>query len=163
MKLPLETRFWSKVDIRSPDECWPWKASCSKQTGYGKFGKGGKYGGWIEAHRVAYELTNGPVPPGFLVMHSCDYRPCCNPLHLFAGTTLDNILDKVRKGIHRWKTPYGETAGTAKLTRVQVAEIKSRHVIGDSRAALARDYGVSWTQIARIVTGRSWAWLQKEL
>jgi hypothetical protein len=30
--------------------------------------------------------------------HSCDNPPCCNPTHLFEGSTLDNIRDAAAKG-----------------------------------------------------------------
>lgn len=29
---PLIVRFWSKVDIRADNECWPWKASFRRKV-----------------------------------------------------------------------------------------------------------------------------------
>ena len=37
---PLADRFWEKVDVHGPDECWPWKASNVK--GYGQLRVGTK-------------------------------------------------------------------------------------------------------------------------
>ena len=86
-------KFWSMVDIRSEDKCWPW-------LGNTKIGKrGGEYG-YLSfegknrlAHRVAFKLTMGhyPEPMG---RHLCDNDICCNPLHVIEGTHSDNMKDK---------------------------------------------------------------------
>lgn len=83
-------RFWGKVDRRGPDECWPWLAG--KWEGYGRF--------WIDgrttsAHRVAYELTFGPISPGMQIDHvaarGCTRRDCVNPAHLEEVTLGENV------------------------------------------------------------------------
>jgi hypothetical protein len=90
-------RFRAKVDVRGPDECWPWMA-CLNTYGYGAFTIG--YGAarrTEKAHRVAFFLEHGrwPVPYGY---HRCDNRPCCNPAHIFEGTAVDNNADMRAKG-----------------------------------------------------------------
>lgn len=83
-----EERFWSGVDRRGPDECWPWlRYKCPK--GYG----------WISwegrntcAARVACILVNGPMPKGYETDHLCRNPPCCNPRHLEAVPRRINIL-----------------------------------------------------------------------
>lgn len=50
------------------------------------------------AHRVAWELTYGPIPNGLRVLHTCDNPRCVNPGHLMLGTQSDNIADSMRKG-----------------------------------------------------------------
>lgn len=90
---PIEERFWSKVDRRGPDECWPWTA-CYSRNGYGWFGVNGK--GWV-ATRMAWFLTHGSPPDGF-VCHRCDNPQCVNPAHLFVGSHTDNMRDAVAKG-----------------------------------------------------------------
>jgi HNH endonuclease len=50
------------------------------------------------AHRLVWEYTYGPIPEGFQVLHHCDNPPCCNPEHLFLGTSLDNNRDRDAKG-----------------------------------------------------------------
>ena len=51
-------KFWKKVVAGTPTQCWEW-IGAKKPTGYGnvrinKICKG--------AHRVAWELTYGPIP-----------------------------------------------------------------------------------------------------
>lgn len=52
----------------------------------------------IGAHRAAYIESNGEIPEGCVVMHSCDNRRCVNPEHLSVGSQSDNLRDMVDKG-----------------------------------------------------------------
>lgn len=93
---PMLDRFWSRVDERGPDECWEWTGG-RMVRGYGVFWpiKGGADG----AHRVMWQLHHRlPIPPGRVVMHSCDNPPCVNPAHLSVGTHSDNHWDAAHKG-----------------------------------------------------------------
>lgn len=93
--IPIEQRFWDKVDRRGPQDCWEWTAA-KDARGYGRVGS--KRPRTELAHRVAYRLTKGEIPSGMLVCHSCDNPPCCNPEHLFVGTDADNNKDMHTKG-----------------------------------------------------------------
>jgi hypothetical protein len=86
--------FWDWVEVGAEDQCWPWRRSVTPK-GYGQ-----AYldGGQKRAHRVAYRLRHGFIPPGLHVCHSCDNPRCCNPAHLWVGTNADNMRDKARKG-----------------------------------------------------------------
>lgn len=88
----LKTRFLRKVDKKGPNDCWNWAASTA--TGYGKLTINHKT---VLAHRVAWNLVNGPIPKDMLVLHKCDNSLCCNPNHLSIGTQKDNVRDCSRK------------------------------------------------------------------
>ena len=90
-RLEFEERFWSKADwdIRSPDRCWNWLAAKST-NGYGRFQIARHVIG--AAHRVAYELEVGPIPPGKYLDHLCRNRSCVNPEHLEPVTSRENTL-----------------------------------------------------------------------
>lgn len=87
--------FWSQVD--APDDegaCWLWRAAINP-SGYGALARNGRT---LRAHREAYRLVSGSIPPGVMVLHKCDVRACVNPDHLFLGTADDNTQDMISKG-----------------------------------------------------------------
>jgi len=92
--IPLADRFWASVDIRGPDECWPWLGR-RLPRGYGVIAVGREK---RRAHRVAWELTCGAIPAGLNVCHRCDHPPCCNPAHLVLWTQAENMADAAAKG-----------------------------------------------------------------
>ncbi len=95
-RVPLAERFWTKVD--KTVGCWLWTAYCD-DGGYGVVGRPG--GQLDKAHRVAWELTYGPIPLGLHVLHNCpggDNPACVCPEHLWLGTHSDNMRDAVAKG-----------------------------------------------------------------
>jgi hypothetical protein len=61
--------FWDRVDRRADDECWDWNGlrqqSRKNPTPYGVLGWKGKNS---RAHRVAYELANGAIPEGMMLV-----------------------------------------------------------------------------------------------
>jgi len=123
------------------------------RNGYGSYYLGKNQ--TMSAHRFAYENRYGPIPDGMCVCHRCDVRSCVNPDHLFLGTALENILDKVSKG----RQTRGEAMHTAKLTREKVLEIRRIPRVRGDRVALAAIYGVVPDTISDIRCGKSWGFL----
>ena len=169
----LEARFWPKVQ-KSAD-CWLWTAA-THRNGYGKIGAGRQGDGTLLAHRVAWELTYGPISDGLWVLHHCDNPPCVRPDHLFLGTVKTNGQDMSAKGrghlqkhpelaprgprngahTHPERVLRGEATGNAKLTAARVQEIRAGYAAGKRIAELARGYGVSWSNVKFIVSGQHW-------
>jgi DNA-binding MarR family transcriptional regulator/transcriptional regulator with XRE-family HTH domain len=88
-------RFWGNIDVRGKYECWEWTAG-KAGVGYGRFRLGRKS---LYAHRVMYEIKSGEkIPPGMVVMHTCDNPGCVSPEHLVLGTTAENMRDRDTKG-----------------------------------------------------------------
>lgn len=166
--------FWSRVLKTDGDECWLWQKGTTK-SGYGQINarKISKYP--MTCHRIAWELTYGPIPDGLHVLHECDNPPCCRPSHLFLGTQVINNEDRQKKGrtasgdkngsrTKRERNPFvvnggsgltGQSHPMAKLSDEQVLILLNEFSAGASKAALARKYCISNTHIARLVYGRS--------
>lgn len=156
---PLSERFWERVDVRGPDECWPWLGSKDK-AGYGLINAGGDE--WHRTRRVSrvcWTLCFGPIPEGMDVLHSCDFPPCCNPRCFFLGTDKDNAQDRAQKGRSVTPDNSGEKHGLAKLTAIQVDEI--RRAPGRYREIAAR-FGIGRGHVSQIKTGKRWASTQQE-
>jgi HNH endonuclease len=147
----LPAIFWNKVQVGKVTECWPWTGTI-RADGYGQVGFSK---GYELSHRMAWLFIYGEIPFGMNVLHKCDFRKCCNPLHLFLGTLDDNNKDRARKG--RSCPCPGEANGRAKLRGDQVKEIRRRYKYGlRTIFQLANDYSVTPAAIRFIVTGRHW-------
>lgn len=145
-------RFWSKVNILTPDLCWEWTGRRTVAN-YGSIYVSGRT---LAAHRLSFFLTTG-IWSQIYICHKCDNPPCCNPNHLFEGTAEVNGQDAVSKGrnnnIHTKGHARGQFHGLAKLTVEQVFEIRSSK---ETRAKLATRFGVSVTTIRSAQISRTW-------
>lgn len=149
--MTLQERFWSKVDRRGEDECWNWIAQVD-HNGRGRFKLNYKP---EYASRVAWVLTNGEIPhPSLNVLHHCDNGKCVNPKHLYLGNHYANMRDMAKR--HR-RNQRGEKNNHAKLTQVQIDEIRDKFRNRISKKDLALEYEVSKQAIHCIVTGKRWS------
>jgi hypothetical protein len=95
--MTLSQRFDAKWMPEPTTGCHLWLGKSDGR--YGRFWIGSRLDGtWRRSHRVAWELTHGPVPDGLHVLHRCDTPSCCNVAHLFIGTHDDNMADMAAKG-----------------------------------------------------------------
>jgi hypothetical protein len=145
---PLEQRFWSKVDRSG--ECWLW-TDCTYEFGYGQFSFTGEDGKrkTVGAHRMAYELTHGPLNDGQWVLHHCDVPNCVRPDHLFIGDHKANMEDAQIKG--RLHTPRPKKQ---KLTVAQVYEVRRLVASGEKQIRVAERFGISETQVSLLMQGK---------
>jgi hypothetical protein len=155
----LIARFWERVERRGPDDCWPWLgARNDRDYGVGWDGKRTRL-----AHRIAWFLTHGEWPVDCLC-HRCDNPPCCNPAHAFEGSRADNLADMRKKGraapMPR-RDLHGEHHPGVQLTEASVREIIARGEGGEPYASLALEFGVTASNIAAILNGRSWKHLPR--
>lgn len=169
--------FWSRVERREEGECWPWRGSITRH-GYGQFAP--RKGVNLRAHRVAYELSVGPIPDGLTLDHLCGVKHCVNPAHLEPVTALENVQRyaaarraathcrhghsmadaytvRTRPGHRRCRTcDLGRKAAlrTDAAWRVttpeQVAEITARLAAGERPAYIARAMGLDPHRVDRV-------------
>lgn len=104
--VPIEKRFWQKVDKNGPGGCWLWTAS-HNGLGYGKIAV--TTGVFIYAHRYAYETLVGPIPDDRPHLdHLCRVPSCVNPEHLEPVTCGENLRrGKESRGAAGWQQPHG--------------------------------------------------------
>lgn len=142
------SRFEAK--IRKSEGCWEWTASCAGK-GYGQM-KLPKQRRQEYSHRLAYLIYVGQIPPKTDVCHTCDNPKCCNPKHLFLGTSHDNHVDMVNKDRHL----PGERNGNSVLSDGEVRQIRSCLKAGIVQTKIAAMFNVSQITISRINTGARW-------
>ena len=140
-------RFWSKVKAATDFQCWDWTGT-KNAKGYGRVMRRKKF---YAAHRIAYELVNGPIPEASLIRHTCDNPACCNPRHLLPGTCQQNMDDAVT----RKRMACGERSGRTRLTVADVAYIRENPE-RVTQVELAARYGMAESSISYIRSGRSW-------
>lgn len=148
-----QMRFWSKVDMRGPRECWEWQASLTT-SGYGRF-KIASYE-MVTASRFALISTKREEPAGMHVLHHCDNPPCCNPAHLYFGTPQQNVEDKLRRGRARSGNQSGANNGAAKLSDDQLRLVVQRINEGWNNKQIAADLPISHSMVSLIRLGRMW-------
>lgn len=143
--MTLEERI-AYYSTPAPNGCIEWRGS-KDRDGYGQIN--GR-----RAHRAAYELINGPIPDGMVVLHSCDNPSCINPKHMKIGTQRDNVHDMLNKG--RRHSSKGARNSSAKLSEKDVLAIRNDpRILRD----IAKDYGISISLASQIRLRQAWSHL----
>lgn len=130
-------RFWKNVNKLPGAGCWEWMATRSVRTSRNTR-RGAGYGNFmvtalsrVAAHRFSWEIHNGPIPEGLIIMHICDNPPCVRPDHLKLGTYKENSQDALAKGRastgerHRLATEAGLARGRETLAARRASETGS--------------------------------------
>lgn len=152
--------FWGKVDQSST--CWEWKGPKAK-NGYGTFSGLYRVFKTTWAHRLAYLITRGPIPPGLEILHSCDHRSCVNPDHLSLGTRKENMRQASERGkLFHWTRPRGESNLSSKLTEMQVKQVIKLSSEGYSKNQICKEFNISRCTVHRLTKGKSWKHLRLE-
>ena len=173
------SRFWSHINILSEGECWLWN-SYKGRDGYGRFSLKNKL---YRSHVLAKFLDSKVWPYNLLTCHTCDTPLCCNPSHLWLGTSAENIADRDVKGrttkgdnhwtrtnpekiprgdkcgarLHPETRPRGENSKLAKILESDVLEIRRLRIEDNlTISKIASMYGLGESQTSRIIKRQSW-------
>ena len=139
-------------------DCINWSRSLG-HNGYGLTTRNNKT---YRAHRLAYCDYHGidhSDIKGMVVRHTCDNRKCINPEHLVIGTHQDNMDDMKKRN----RTAKGEAHGRAKLSEVDIKTIRDRYIRGSKvhgSTAIAKDFGVAFQTVSKIVNRHRWQSVQ---
>lgn len=158
--MSVEKHLWRRTKTGQPHECWLWGGP-DNGNGYGVIGRNKEHPN-LYAHRVSWELHNGPIPDGMFVLHRCDVRNCVNPRHLYLGDQAANMLDMAVKC---------RAAGRdRRLSLDAVADIRANYRRGSTKANggvpetysqqwFAIKYGVDRTTISNVLVRKTFYWL----
>ena len=148
--MTIAERFWIKVNIGGPYDCWLWTAA-RNHSGYGLFKPRDSNCQGCTAHRYAWILTHGPISSrSLLICHRCRNRHCVNPAHLYLGTSSNNQQDSIREGTFHAFTRTGVCNPLARFTEADVVAIRESFL---SNAALGRHFRVNPSLISRVRLG----------
>jgi len=138
-------RYFNQHVHTVTDDCtlWPYgEDGC----GYGLISRIGK------VHAMACAERHGPRPEGMEARHSCRNRRCFNPKHLQWGTHAENAADMVE---HETQA-RGESHGSAKLTELDVLQIRRMLGIGARQVDMATQFGIAQCSVSEIKQRKTW-------
>jgi hypothetical protein len=110
-------RFWEKVRVAGPDECWEWQGAVKKSNGYGVLSVPGNNRVQLTAHRISALIHFGMISRRHLVCHHCDNKLCVNPRHLYVGNHWTNARDMMERGRGRGQWQPGQFVPTRMNSR----------------------------------------------
>lgn len=141
----LVEKMEARVAVDPVTGCWNWTRGVNAD-GYGN----GIYheGRQIRAHRVAFLVSMGDLPPPSLpIRHLCSNPSCCRPDHLAVGTPLENAQDTVAAG---------RRVHSRKSFRQRKADTLAIRMADGTHASIAERMGVSLSTVSRARRGATW-------
>ncbi len=149
-KQPTFQRIIDNVIIDQITKCWEWTRGLNHK-GYGLTSINNKT---QIVHRIMYKYFYGDIPEDKpFILHNCDNPKCCNPIHLYAGTNQDNMIDRAERNPDSWTLTTGEKNGQSKLTEKQIIEIRASK---DSQRTIAKRFNISKAMIYYIQKRKNW-------
>lgn len=107
-------------------------------------------------HVLVLAAFRGPCPEGQEGCHD-DGDTANNVLgNLKWGTHAENMQDMVRHG----RSTKGERSGRARMSELQVRDMKLRLKSGQRRRQVAKDMKLDFSLVDNVARGRAWAWLE---
>ena len=103
-------------------------------------------------HSIVAASFLGPRPPDKQVAHRDGDKENPKLSNLRYATCTENQADKIPQG----RTAHGERNGLAKLTSAAVITIRERLNAGETGIAVAKDFGVTPSNISCIRLRRTW-------
>jgi hypothetical protein len=141
----VREKFLGNISAPDPNGCTHWLGAIMS-AGYGIVSVNRRS---RLCHRVAYIIEHGSIAAGMLVCHRCDVRSCCNPKHLFLGSSVDNAVDMMQKGRARGTAPF--------LSAETVGYIRRMRQSGWSCAKIARKIQAGRGVVWQADTGKTYA------
>lgn len=139
----LNALFFAQTEQRGV--CLEW-TGFRTPSGYGNVTRKGRS---QRAHRVAWEIANGPIPVGKVVRHVvCANPPCVLVGHLALGEPVDNSRDMVRAGRQA-------RLGRPRFSDEDIQAVVGLVGLGWAQKQAASLFGMDPSHVSRLVRGHS--------
>ena len=138
-------RFFAKVDVRGPNECWEWDEESAKQFRIAPPNK------MVTPHHAAWLIAGHEPPPKRRLYRVCGNLRCVNVAHMRAAKPDLSKGKGAKPGVKR---------GSGQNTSLDVKtalEIRIRIASGERLVELADEYGLSKSTLMLIKAGTHWA------
>lgn len=144
-----------KIKKNNRTQCWEWTGCLC--AGYGRVQERPGHKALILAHRLSWQLANGPIPKGLSILHKCDNPPCVNPKHLYAGTSSDNMKDAWDRGRKNNNCHRGPRNPMAKYDVEFIRKIRASK---KSLSKISKEFGINKSYVGQIRQRIRWSWLE---